>query len=150
MLFTETGIGENEEMSLESLQYIIEAMLYDTLSSDELESFLENSFEVNSAIAEEVVMEKTVVRLDKKAKLSKARKMAVFTIAREKNDPKFKKLLTLWRMERSIEQYLDKKYGNEAMRRAKKAQSTAANSKAATVQHAANKAKSMFNKPATT
>lgn len=72
--------------------------------------------------------------------------MAIFTIAQEKNDPKFKKLKFLWRTERKLENELGKKYGTEAKRRAKKAVQNAGKSNSNIVKKAANKAKSVFNK----
>ena len=66
-----------------------------------------------------VAMEKTIIRMDKKARLKHLSKQAVFTEARKANDPKFKKLLTLWKMERAIEAELQKKYKSRADKRAK-------------------------------
>ena len=135
MLFNRNGGTENSEeiLSTEAVNYIMEAFIKETFTEDEMSMFLENQTEVDDAIANNILMEKTIVRLDKKAKLSKATKMAVFTIAKEKNDPKFKKLLTVWKMERYLEAYLEKKYGNEAARRAKKAISDSANKSSATM-----------------
>ena len=130
MLFNKNGnLNQEEEvLSTEAVNYIMEAFVKEEFTPDEMSMFLENQTEIDDAINNNILMEKTIVRLDKKAKLSKARKMAVFTIAKEKNDPKFKKLLTVWKMERFLEDYLDKKYGNEASRRAKKAVSNSAKS----------------------
>lgn len=110
---------EDEIISAEESFYMNEAMMCE-LSNEELSMFLENADAVREAVDNGILLERTIVRLDKKAKLSKARKMAIFTIAKEKNDPNFKKLLTVWKMERYLEAVLEKKYGNEAMRRAKK------------------------------
>lgn len=150
MLFNNNGSIDRDEsvdMSTDAYNYIMEAMMVDNLSKEELSTFLENRTEVQAAMDENVLLERTIVRLDKHAKLSKARKMAIFTIAKEKNDPRFKKLLKVWKMERYLEAELDKKYGNEASRRAKKAVSKAGNSKANAVKKAAAKAKSQFNAP---
>lgn len=150
MLFNNKGYSDNgasEDMSMDASSYIMEAVMMDTLSNDELSTFLESNTEINSAISDNVLLEKTIVRLDKHAKLSKARKMATFTIAKEKNDPRFKKLLKVWKMERYLEAELDKKYGNEAMKRAKKTVANAQKSKSNTIKKAADKAKAMFNNP---
>lgn len=147
MLFNKTGKTEelNEQISTEAVNYIMEAFISDEFTPEELSMFLENSTEVDDAINNNILMEKTIVRLDKKAKLSKATKMAVFTIAKEKNDPKFKKLITVWKMERYLEDYLEKKYGNEAARRAKKAVTTSANKSAGImIKKAAERAKETF------
>ena len=146
MLFGEPKYSSEEEISMEASQYIMEGVMLDTLSNDEIAECLEDSSDINTALAENVLMEKTIVRLDKKAKLAKAEKMAIFTIAQEKNDPKFKKLKFLWRTERKLEDELGKKYGNEAKRRAKKAVQNAGKSNSNIVKKAADKAKSVFNK----
>lgn len=148
MLFDYSGnnVPETEEMSAECQSLIMEGAMLDTMDNTDISMFLENFDEVNAAISEEIVTEKTIVRLDKKAKLSKARKAAIFAIAKEKKDKLFNKLLWCWKLERFIEAKLEKKYGNEATRRAKKAMADAKNSKSNIVQKVADKAQSMFNK----
>lgn len=125
------------ESTEESNHLIAEGALIDELSKSELQAFLENATEVNLAIAENIVTEKTIVRLDRNAQISQATKGAIFTIAREKNDPKMKKLMTLWRIERRIEADLEKKYGNEATRRAKKQVDQRRRSKSSTIRKTA-------------
>lgn len=147
MLFNKNGnLNQEEEvLSTEAVNYIMEAFIKEEFTPDEMSMFLENQTEVDDAINNNILMEKTIVRLDKKAKLSKARKMAIFTIAKEKNDPKFKKLLTVWKMERFLEDFLEKKYGNEASRRAKKAVANSAKSSAGTmIKRAAERVKDSF------
>ena len=120
MLFDKRGYEVGDDMiSAEESAYMMEAVMHE-LSNDELTMFLEDASTVQDAVDNGVLLERTIVRLDKKAKLSKARKMAIFMIAKEKNDVNFKKLLKVWRMERYLEALLEKKYGNEASRRAKK------------------------------
>jgi len=145
MLFNRNGASvDNEVVSDEAIAYITEAMIAD-LDSESISMFLENTSEVDAAMGENIVLERTIVRLDKAAKLSKARKMAIFTVAKEKKDKDFEKLLTVWKMERYLEAKLAKKYGNEAMRRAKKTVAAAAKSKSNIVKKAAAKAKAAFN-----
>lgn len=98
---------------------ITESILIDSLSSDEAEALCEDAKYCQDLIRDEIVTERTIVKMDKKAKLSRALKSAVFAIARRKKDTKFKKLLTIWRIERQLEAYLLKKYHNEALRMAK-------------------------------
>lgn len=112
-LTTETSMSDKDAM------LIFEGALHDILSAEEMAAITESASESGYLTQNEIVMEKTIVRMDKKARLQKALKTATFTIAREKKDPKFKKLLTIWRIERSLEAYLLKKYHNEALRRAK-------------------------------
>jgi len=146
MLFDYEGKGiREEENSVETNRLIMEGAMLDTMDSDDIAMFLENMDEVNAAIGEEVVTEKTIVRLDKHAKLSKARKAAVFAIAKEKKDKLFNKLVWCWKLERFIEAKLDKKYGNEAMRRAKKAMANSKKSKSNVIKQVADKAQKMFD-----
>lgn len=134
MLFDSNGNFENiDELSVEDQALIIEAALLDVLSNEELTAFLENKEEVDTVLNEQVLLEKSIVRLDKKAKLSRATKQAVYQIAAEKNDPKFKKLLNVWRLERLFKKYLFDKYSTMAMSRAKKAIAKAKKSKSETV-----------------
>ena len=150
MLLGKTNFGETLGCSDKDAMLIFEAVLADTMTSEEMQSVVESAAETSFLVDNEIVLEKTIVRMDKKAKLQKALKTATFTIAREKNDPKFKKLLTIWRLERALEAYLLKKYHNEALRRAKasvqragKLSATAGN-KSKKVTSAIDKAKSQF------
>ncbi len=127
MFFTDAGkvVKEkdnfgDEHISLESTQMINEALITSFLTEDEQLALLESHSEITDLINSDVVTEKTLVRLDKKARINQVQKVAVFTIAKEKNDPIFKKLMTVWRIERNLEKKLFDKYGNEGLRRAKK------------------------------
>ena len=119
MLFNTVKSEDIFGMTKQDEQLITEAVLRDVLSNDEIQELTETADVCEELKDLGVVTEKTIVRLDKKAKLSRAFKTAVFTIAREKKDPKFKKLLTVWKMERTLEAYLMKKYQAEGMKRAK-------------------------------
>ena len=66
-----------------------------------------------------VAMEKVIVKMDKKSRLTHLQKAAVFKLANASNDPKYRKLLTLWKQERQIEAYLNKKYASKASKIAK-------------------------------
>lgn len=103
---------------------ITEAVLLEGLSAEECASICEDTRFTDELIKSEIVTEKTIIKLDKKAKLKGATRTAVYTIARQRKDPKFKKLLTLWRMEAQIEKELYKKYHNEALLKAKKSLSS--------------------------
>lgn len=140
------GTSLELECDLEDEVALMEAVLMDGLSSEELEAFLESADEVNDAIEGEVLLERSIVKLDKFAKLSRAKRIAIFNIARRKKDPKMKKLVTLWKMESRIQKYLIKKYGNEAGKEAKQMVNKKATSNSKSVKKAAEKAKAMFNK----
>lgn len=127
MFFTGSGkpaiVNDNygdENISLESAQMINEALITSFLTEDEQIQLLESHNEITDLINSDVVTEKTIVRLDKKARVNQIQKVAVFTIAKEKNDPIFRKLMTVWRIESNLEKKLLDKYGNEGLRRARK------------------------------
>ena len=131
MLFdNELGtMSSDNAMSSYAQSVIIEAAMLESLSAEEIEDFVSDPNATDTAVTEGVVLEKTIVRLDKKARLQNYYKAAIFTIAKEKNDRDFKKLMTVWKAERVLEAKLEKKYGNEAMRRAKQAMKEAKKSK---------------------
>lgn len=146
MLFNNLGKATSySEVSTEVANSVMEAVMLENLSAEELSVFLENQSEVDAALEEGVLLEKTIVKLDKHAKLSRAYKAAIFKIAKEKGDPKFKKLLTIWKTERALEAYLEQKYGAIAMRDAKQTVRNAQKSKSAMVAKAAARAKSSLN-----
>lgn len=146
MLFEKNGfVSTSVETNVNDDALIMEAAIMDVMTNDQIEMALENTTDVNIAVNQEIVQERTIVRLDKKAKKSKAEKMAVFTIAREKKDPDFKKLLTVWKLERFLEAKLEKKYGSKAKMRAKETLKNAAKSKSKMVKDVANKASKMIN-----
>jgi hypothetical protein len=61
-----------------------------------------------------MAMETSIVRLDRKSRLKHLRKANVLNLARKSNNAKYKKLLTVWKMERELESDLDKIYGSKA------------------------------------
>jgi hypothetical protein len=147
LLFGQTGkpTEDNDEITLESAALIMEAVLLENLTPDEMNAFITDHNEVNAAYQDEVLLEKSVVRLDRQARLSQAQKVATFSIAKERNDPMFKKLLTVWRMERYLEALLYKKYGNQAMRVARQTVSKASASRSSVVKRAASNVHKQLN-----
>ena len=119
MLLFGGGITANEDIEAADARIITESILIDYLSADEADELTANTEACQALIRDEIVTERTIVKMDKKAKLARATKAACFAIARRKKDVKFKKLLTIWRIERQLEAYLLKKYHNEAVRMAK-------------------------------
>lgn len=114
-----SAVGD-EEVSLESMQIINESLINAFLTEDEVDTLLESASEYQDLINADVVTESTIVRLSKKDRISQIQKVSVFTIAKEKGDPLFKKLVTIWRMEKTLEDKLFSKYGSEGLRRARK------------------------------
>ena len=104
----------------ESMSLLVEAMILENANSEEIIELCESADIVNDLIEMGAVEESTIVRLNKQARTDQLEKIAIFTIAKERNDPDFRKLLTVWNMERNLEEKLKRKYGAEAGRRAKK------------------------------
>ena len=141
MIFDNNGLLIDEysnESEVNSL--IIECAILDTFSSEEIESLTENTYDLGKAINEDILVERSIVRLDKEAKKNKAYKMAIFQVAKEKNDRDFRKLLTLWKLERFIEAKLEKRYSAQAKQLAKQAMKNSKNTKSKAVGKAVNKA----------
>lgn len=146
MLFDNDGIEINEyDAATEAEAMIIESAMLDTFSSEELESLTENTYDLGKAVNEDILVERSIVRLDKQAKKNKAFKMAVFQIAKEKNDRDFKKLMTIWKLERFLEGKLVKRYSAQAEQLAKKSLKKAKNTKSKAVQKATKKANLLLN-----
>ena len=122
MLFNKTSLDEVMQISEESNAMIAEAMISDQLTKDEICELTSCAEACNELKDLGIVTEKTIVRLDKRAKLSRAFQTAVFTIAREKKDPLFNKLALNRVKERQLRQQIFKKYGHMADRIAKKSQ----------------------------
>lgn len=141
MIFDNNGLIINEyDNETEVNALIIECAILDTFSNEEIESLTENTYDLGKAINEDILVERSIVRLDKEAKKNKAYKMAIFQIAKEKNDRDFKKLLTLWKLERFIEAKLEKRYSAQAKQLAKQAMKKSKNTKSKAVGKAVNKA----------
>ena len=70
-------------------------------------------------IDKDLLSEKVIVKFDKKAKLNREEKLAVLTIAKEKKDRDFYKLVRVWKMRKLLLDKLNKKYGSQAKTRAK-------------------------------
>ena len=79
----------------------------------------------------DVLLERSIVKLDKSAKKSKAYELAKLKLAKEDNSRDWKKLVTLWKMEKIIKNKFDKIYGAKAERiaaqAARKAKTTNSN-----------------------
>lgn len=111
---TSEPIVENSDSKL-----IVGQALIESLGAEDCDALCSEASYCKELVNTDVVTERVIVKLDKKAKLKGAQRTAVYTIARRRKDPKFKKLLTLWRLEAKIDKELWKKYKNEALKVAK-------------------------------
>lgn len=61
-----------------------------------------------------VAMERTIVRLDRNSRLRHINKQAQLNLARQNNDPNYRKLLKVWEMERALEAKIAARWGSKA------------------------------------
>lgn len=135
----ETGDETESERIDETIKRVATPIIVqDVLDEDEV-AIIKESTDGDIAIDEGYMTERSIVRLDKPAKKTQLIKICVLAIAKEKKDPLYKKLHTVWKLERSLEAKLFEKYGNQAKQRAQKYIQNAKKSKSATVKKAANK-----------
>ena len=141
MIFDKEGLEIHEyDNDTEVSSMIVECAILDAFSTEEIESLTENTYDLGKAVNEDVLIERSIVRLDKQAKKNKAFKMAIFQIAKEKGDRDFKKLMTVWKLERFLEGKLEKRYFAEAKQLAKETLKKAKMTKSKAVGKAADKA----------
>lgn len=113
-------------------------MLNESLNEDEIMEFV-NSIDSDIAVSEGFLMEKTIIKFDKKAKKAQLYEVAVAAIAREKKDPLYKKLNTVYKMERILKAKLRKKYNAQAQQKVKEYLNRAKKSKSGILSRIANK-----------
>lgn len=116
-------MGDDEGLDIEddNDDLIMEACLRESLSPDEMKQFLESGA-ADSLVRMGLLSEKSIVRLDKQAKMSRAETQAMLAIAKEKGDRDFKKLTTVWKLRKFLLSKLEKRYGSQAKQRAKQMQ----------------------------
>lgn len=108
------------------------------LTESEIEEFV-NSMDSDIAVTEGFLMERTIVKFDKNAKKAQLYEVAVAAVAREKKDPLFKKLNTVYKMERILKAKLRKKYHAQAQQKVKEYLARARKSKSGILSRIANK-----------
>ena len=102
----------------------IEACILDEvshLSDEKIQEFC-NSPEAEALVEAGVMRKKSLVRLSKKDDMSRRRTMAAFTIARDKKDPLWSKLVKNRVQERKLIGEIVKRYGAKADKVAKAGQ----------------------------
>ena len=114
-------------------------VMKDALSAEECAAFKE-SVESDIAISEGFFTERTIVKFDKNARLSQLRCVSALALAKQANDPLFKKLNKVWKMERMLESKIYSKYKSKADQRARKLYANLKKSKSKTLSAAAQKA----------
>ena len=86
------------------------------LPQEKIEEFCAPGGVGETLVAEGKLAKKTIVRLSKKDDLSKRRKMAALTLAKQNNDPLWEKLALNRVKERELISKIMAKYGNKAQK----------------------------------
>ena len=108
------------------------------LSEDEMKEFTE-SVDIDIAVGEGFLTERTIIKFDKNAKKAQLYEVAVAACAREHNDRLYRKLETVYKMERVIKAKLRKKYHSQAQRKVKEYLDRAKKSKSGVLSRIARK-----------
>ena len=112
------GMAQQEPevyISESAMSDLVATIIQENATQHELLEILEEGAFVD------VLMERSIVRLDKQAKKDRAYELAKLQLAKEDNSRDWKKLVTLWKMEKLIKNKFDKIYGARALRIAAKA-----------------------------
>ena len=103
----------NEAGTLEGDQIIMEAVLVDAgIELSEQETY--------DLVNSHLLSERNIVKLDKHARRALAEKKAVIVLAKEHNDPLYRKLVTVYKLKRKIILALVGKYSSKAKQRVRK------------------------------
>lgn len=117
---------------------LLTAALEDACSDEELEELSES---VNTGgVTLTPVEERSIVKLDKKAKKQKLYRLALYQVAKDANDPFYEKLVTCWEAERMLEDRIEKKYHVKAVARMKEMIKASKDSKHPKIKKAHDKA----------
>lgn len=137
---------DNVELSPEESKRVDDTMdavatpilLKSELTEEEMTEFVESA-DADIAEAEGFLTEKTIIKFDKNAKKAQLYEIAVASVAREKKDPLYKKLQTVYKMERIIKAKLRKKYHAPAQQKVKEYLARAKKSKSSVLSKIINK-----------
>ena len=101
--------SETEEMALAN------AAMMDLTTEDDIHEISESTQDMREASEIfGVAMEKTIVRFDRKSRYNHLNKQAQLNLAKQNNDPNYKKLLKVWEMERALEKKIAQRWGSKA------------------------------------
>jgi hypothetical protein len=111
---------EYESMTESDMSQIMQVAIEDIAIESVIEELSENQSAslLEGVLPEDlVVMEKTIVRMDKNAKRQRAYKLAILQCAKEDDNKDYKKLETIWKMEKYLMRRLERKYAARARSR---------------------------------
>ena len=113
------------EETLLGNQRIMEAYLIEEIEKGEIEEISEEAiqeFVAQGLISEDMLQEKNIikVKLDRQTRTNIMINRSIIVLAKEANDPDYKKLVKVWKMRKVLMDKLAKKYKTKAMSRARK------------------------------
>ena len=120
---------EYESITESQMSQIMQIALEDVAVEEMQENMsVEESSLLEGVLPEDaVVMEKTIVRMDKAAKKQRSYKLAILQCAKDDNNKDYKKLETLWKLEKYLMRRLEKKYAARARSRMNQTSKKASN-----------------------
>lgn len=137
------ALSADEEANVDRMMNAvgIPVIIQDELGTDDaMAEFIDNDGVI--AESEGLLLEKTMVSVDKKKmRFNQLYKKSIVVIAREKNDPLYRKLEKIQSIELATKKALEKKYRAVALQRTKALIKRAMQSKSATISNAARKLK---------
>ena len=113
-------------------------LMQSEMTEEEIKEFVESA-DSDIAVAEGFLTERTIVKFDKNAKKAQLYEVAVAAVAREKKDPLYKKLQTVYKMERILKAKLRVKYNAPAQKKVKEYLARAKKSKSGILARIAEK-----------
>ena len=128
---------EPEFVSESDMATLLAFALEEVCNDEEIEELKESAD--SGAVVFTPVEERSIVKLDKKAKKQQTYKVALYQVAKENNDPNYDKLVTLWKAERELEARLEKRWHSKAVSRMKQMANEASKSKSNAVKKIASK-----------
>ena len=106
---------ESVDLSYENQSLLVEAMLQ---STDDIVT----EEEIDQLYQQGLLSERNIVKYDKKTKRKRLQGQAAIILAKEKNDPLYKKLQKAQMLRKKYKDAINKKYGSKAVKKAKEMQ----------------------------
>lgn len=106
------GVMDTEPVTEGAMAAVLAAALEDTCAEEELDELSEQAS--SGTLTLTPVEERSIVKLDKKAKKQQAYKVALYKAAQEMNLKEFKQLKTLWAAEKELDLVIERKAHNRA------------------------------------
>ena len=123
-LFSSDTIEGIDEQLDTSLNDLVEAFIVDEVSkmdSDDIRAWCESD-EAKGLVEAQVLRKPTMMRLSKADDEKRRTKIAAYRLAKQNNDPLYRKMIKYRQLWKQTSEKILEKYGNKASREAKKGQ----------------------------